>query len=292
MTPASWEEMADPADEFLQVPAVPASGTAWGVLQFAWHRACTRNRHAVWCSTRRRCTPCLGSLPACLASNAPAPLAAPACALPQKGPAWLFPRTSDGTEAAADKPQAGVEKDPAEPPYRPSPLRFLRRNKTTPLPGSSGSSTESTDSFGAQPAAQQQPYALQGASAPGTAPFAAAGAAINGSGVPRNHTWPVYQNPVVVPSPLQAGVGNLLPLPVHTAVAVEVQARGLEVQRPSPPHSHSTTPQDSLGDVEAGHAQSPGDTSESPAELMQAFLFACPRHDCCWSCLPAASNTD
>jgi hypothetical protein len=198
----------------------------------------------------------------------------------QKGPAWLFPRTSGGGEGAADEAKAAAQRDPAEPPYRPSPLRFLRRNKTLPVSDSSGSS-ESIDGLGRQPAEQQQQYALQGAAPPGTAPYVPAA---NGGGVPRNHTWPVYQNPVAVPSPLQAGVGNLFPMPAHTAVAVEVQARGLEVRRPSPPHSQSSTPQDSAGDLEAGQAQSPGGTGELSAVLIQAFSSVCPRHHCCCSC--------
>ncbi len=208
----------------------------------------------------------------------------------QKGSSWLFPRGFDDPEADA----AAAADEPAVP-YSPSPLRFLRRNKTVPVTGSAsgglgcalpaGSVHMAATGWGslrvaggvgrvaAVHAEAQAAFPAGGATAP-LPLFSPVGAATSLTAqqgqqqrghVARNHTWPVYQNPLAMLPPCEHSGGSLAPGSLHP-LAAAVQPLPLPAAngpaagevpgaaRPGSPHSQSSTPHDSAQDLEAGRS--------------------------------------
>lgn len=189
----------------------------------------------------------------------------------QKGADWLFPKTrggsNDGCAAAGT-----CEADGAAVPYRPAPLRFLRRKQTAPAdcrsPASSGDGLAaaagavavwgSLQTAGGAPALLQQPHPA--APPPAVAPGVGS--------VPRNLTWPVYNNPLALLPPSEPSTDALSRQPL-AAVAVPLEAR------PPGPPSQTSTPQDSAQDLEAGQGGAQGKRHEeqglrAPAPLLPA----------------------
>ena len=217
-----------------------------------------------------------------------------------------------------DEPAAAPDPDPAAVPYRPAPLRFLRRNKTAPVPGAGSLSPSSSTGdcggsgaaggigvpaavgwghlmvaggVGGAGAATQQPQQAQQVAPQPLACFSVAASAVpavaeGAAGqqqqqqhVHRNITWPVYNNPLACLPPSEPSCGSLamrppqpaavavdLPGVAAAATAVTVAAAGAAQQGarpPSPPHSHTSTPQDSAQDLEAGTAGGPDKSSGS-----------------------------
>lgn len=262
MTPATWEEMADPADEYMQVGRWVASmeGSALCDQHFScWRAAGVRQ-------TLKVPPPCP---------------ALPPLLCPQKGALWLFPkRCAPFDEGGAAEAAAAEPAGAAVAPFLPTPLRFLRRNKTAPVPASSP-----TSSSEGPPSGELGAAAVGGGGAGGwanvqvaggtprsvsspkaaalhpTAPAAAAWAPQAGS-VQRNFTWPVYQNPLALLPPSEPS-GASLGAPAAQQVMLPLRAPAAaaptpQVTRPSPPASQTSTPLDSAQDLEAGRAADQG----------------------------------
>ncbi len=187
----------------------------------------------------------------------------------QKGASWLFPKTRGFDEGGfgaggEEEPAAATpDPDPEAVPYHPAPLRFLRRNKTAPVPGagslSPSSSTGECGGGGAagigvpaaggwgslmmaggvggagrqpQQQAQQQPaaqplacFSVAASAAPAAAAMAAAAAPAAAQHVHRNITWPVYNNPPASLPPSEPSCGSLaMRQPQPAAVALDLPA--------------------------------------------------------------------
>lgn len=279
------------------------------VLAAGWEGACAPSMGWIWPSHSRHT-----STAGIQASSPPASFSY----YEQKGASWLFPKTrgfDEGGFAAVpdDEPAAAPDPDPEAVPYRPAPLRFLRRNKTAPVPGAGSlcpsSSTGDCGGSGAAAgigvpaaggwghlmvaggvggtgaAARQAQQAQQAAPQP-LACFTVAASAVPPAAVGqqqqqqqhvhRNINWPVYNNPLASLPPSEPSCGSLamtMRPPQPAAVAVELPSAAVTVavagaaqqgpRPPSPPHSHTSTPQDSAQDLEAGTAGGPDKSSGS-----------------------------
>lgn len=191
------------------------------------------------------------------------------CSTQQKGASWLFPKTRGFDEGgfapgAEEEPAAATpDPDPEAVPYRPAPLRFLRRNKTAPVPvAGSLSPSSSTGECGGGSAAgigvpaaggwgslmvaggvggagrqpqqqpQQQPdaqplacFSVAATAAPAAAAMAAAAAPAAAQHVHHNITWPVYNNPLASLPPSEPSCGSLaMQQPQPAAVALDLPA--------------------------------------------------------------------
>lgn len=90
--------------------------------------------------------------------------------------------------------------------------------------------------------------------------------------VQRNITWPVYNNPLALLPPSEPSCGSLaVRQPQPAALALELPAGApagaaaaqQEGRPPSPPHSQTSTPQDSAQEMEAGLAGSAAKSGSS-----------------------------
>lgn len=246
MTPATWEEMADPADEYLQTVRLP---TALGNLSMPASPMFSRNARLRLCPTHAACHR------AKIKDTSPA-----TCAphLLQKDASWLFPsRGPDAAEQPA--PQENAANAEAVP-YRP--LRFLRRNKMAPEAGAgSCSPSSSTEDCGAAAGATAVTGTTggtgAGATPPGSVPAGSA-PALSAPASPAPASQP--QRPLAfalgaLPSSGSAGRGKV---PAGSAAQQQQAARPLAGV---PTHSFSHL--DSSQDLEAGLSGSLGKSSDS-----------------------------
>lgn len=234
------------------------------VLAAGWQGACAPSMGWLWPSHSRHT-----STAGIQASSPPASFSY----YEQKGASWLFPKTrgfDEGGFAAVpdDEPAAAPDPDPEAVPYRPAPLRFLRRNKTAPVPGAGSlcpsSSTGDCGGSGAAAgigvpaaggwghlmvaggvggtgaAARQAQQAQQAAPQPlacftvaaSAVPPAAVGQQQQQQHVHRNINWPVYNNPLASLPPSEPSCGSLamtMRPPQPAAVAVDLPSAAVTV---------------------------------------------------------------
>ncbi|KAL4433860.1 hypothetical protein ABPG75_000301 [Micractinium tetrahymenae] len=248
MSPATWEEMADPADEYLQ------KGATW-LFPRGFEGADGEGPAA----SEEPVVPYSPAPLRFLRRNKTAPVASSATggvgvscareALPPAGHHGLLPSQAvhvaaahwGSLQVAGGTGRAAVHAD--------AHAASLAGGPVAPLPLFSPATSAAPTAQQAQQAQQQHGH------------------------VARNHTWPVYQNTLALlppsePSDALLAPGSLHPLaaaaqplpPPAAAGAAAAAPAAVPPARPGSPHSQSSTPHDSAQDLEAGRSpEVPGD---------------------------------